>query len=254
MEQLNRKWSKHFSAVIIVAATLVLAASSVSNAQLRHSDDNSTKIHRLHILMNQGLIMFLDGINMKMISNMKMSTPFDQQSEKYAANNMGKGHKAIELALNGEQNEILVEQGFGDHPLMKTAQELGETMLDLLSVLEKMETKEMSNEAMEIHHMHLLLNKGLENVAQGSNMIMVTLLRTIPQVDQYLEHQGWIMVKEGKALIADIIQSEPYKRMQKAEGASKNPLYVQTRQCADLSMKIAEILSSMNIGSGVSNR
>ena len=124
-------------------------------------------------------------------------------------------------------------------------------MLDLLTLLEKMEMGQMTSETMEIHHMHLLLNKGLENVAQGSNMIMATLLGSIPQIDQYLENQGWIMVKEGKTLIAEIIQSQPYKRILKTEPASsENPLFVQTRQCADLSLKIADILSRMNVGSG----
>lgn len=251
MERSKPQWSKRLTAVIIVTTILVLAASSVSNAQLRHSDDNSTKIHRIHVLMNQGLIMFLDGIDLKMVSNMKMSTSFETKSLEYASENMKKGRKAIELALMGEQNEILIEQGFGDHPLMETARELGKTMLELLSVLEKMEMIKMTGEAMEIHHMHLLLNRGLESVAQGSNMIMVTLLSSIPQIDQYLENQGWQMVKEGKTLIAEVIQSEMYKKILRSDNtSSENPLYVQTRQCADLSLKIADILSSMNVGSG----
>jgi len=228
------------------------AVAPVAFAQIRTTEDDSMRIHRLHMLMNHGLIMFLDGINLKMVSNMKMTTSFDEQSEGYASKGMEEGRKAIELALSGEQNEILVEQGFGDHPLMKTARELGSTMLDLLTLLEKMEMEMMTNETMEIHHMHLLLNKGLENVAQGSNMIMATLLGSIPQIDQYLENQGWIMVKEGKTLIADITQSESYRKIQKTEGSSgesgESTLFAQTRQCADLSLKIADILSRMNIG------
>jgi len=227
------------------------AVAPVAFAQIRTTEDDSMRIHRLHMLMNHGLIMFLDGIDMKMVSNMKMSTSFDAKSEGYALQSMKKGRKAIELALRGEQNEILVEQGFGDHPLMKTARELGETMLDLLTVLEKMEMGQMTSETMEIHHMHLLLNRGLEDVAQGSNMIMATLLGSIPQIDEYLGNQGWIMVKEGKTLIAEIIQSQPYKRILKTEPASsENPLFVQTRQCADLSLKIADILSRMNVAGG----
>lgn len=238
--------------VITLAAvsTLLFAASSVTTAQLRQADDDSLKIHRLHVLMNQGLIMFLDGLDLKMVANMNMSTTFDAESKRYASSGMEKGRQAIELALNGEQNEILVEQGFGDHPLMKTARELGETMLDLIALLEKMEMRQDTSETMEIHHMHLLLNRGLESVAQGSNMIMVTLLSSIPLIDQYLENQGWLMVKEGKTLIADVTRSEAYKKILKAENTSdENSLFSQTRQCADLSLAIADILSRMNVGS-----
>lgn len=238
-----------FSFGVPVAAVLLLLSFPLkASAQFRQPEDDSTRIHRLHVLMNHGLIMFLDGINMRMVSNMKMSTSFDDESEEYASHGMAKGRKAIELALRGEQNEILVEQGFGDHSLMKTTRELGDTMLQLLNVLENLQTGKITPALMEIHHMHLLINKRLENVVQGSNMIMTTLLASIPQIDQYIENQGWIMVKEGKTLIADITQSEPYKRLQKAENSSReNPLFAQTRQCADLSLKIADILSRMNI-------
>jgi hypothetical protein len=59
------------------------------------------------------------------------------------------------------------------------------------------------------------------------------------------------MLKEGTTLIADITQSEAYKKILKTESSSiKNLLLTQTRQCADLSLKIADILSRMNIGSG----
>jgi hypothetical protein len=235
----------------MAAVLLLLSFPLESDAQFRQAEDDSTKIHRLHVLMNQGLIMFLDGIDLRMVSNMNMSTSFDAQSQEYASQSMEKGRKAIELALRGEQNEILVEQGFGDHPLMKTARELGETMLELLTLLEKMEMGQITSETMEIHHMHLLLNRGLEDVAQGSNMIMATLLASIPQIDEYLENQGWIMLKEGTTLIADITQSEAYKKILKTESSSrKDLLLAQTRQCADLSLKIADILSRMNIGSG----
>ena len=245
------KITKRLVITLAAVLTLLFAASSVTTAQLRQADDDdSAKIHRLHVLMNQGLIMFLDGLDLKMVSNMNMSTTFDDESEKYAAHSMEKGRKAIELALNGEQNEILLEQGFGNHPLMKTARELGKTMLELISVLEKMEMGKSTNETMEIHHMHLLLNRGLENVAQGSNMIMVTLLSSIPQIDQYFENQGWTMVKEGKTLIAEVTQSKTYKRILNAENSSgESKLFSQTRQCANLSLKIADILSRMNVGS-----
>ena len=137
--------------ICALTAVFLIGASSTALPQLRQADDDdSAKIHRLHVLMNQGLIMFLDGLDLKMVSNMNMSTTFADESEKYASHSMEKGRKAIELALNGEQNKILVEQGFGDHPLMKTARELGKTMLELISVLEKMEMGKNTNETTKI--------------------------------------------------------------------------------------------------------
>jgi uncharacterized protein YbcI len=102
------------------------------------------------------------------------------------------------------------------------------------------------------------MNQGLIMFLDGvhikvvSNMIMVTLLASIPQIDECLENQGWIMVKEVRTLIGEVTRSDLYRRILETEGTSiENPLFVQTRQCADLSLKNADILSRMNIGGKV---
>ncbi len=104
----------------------------------------------------------------------------------------------------------------------------------------------------------MLMNQGLIMFLDGvhikvvSNMIMVTLLASIPQIDECLENQGWIMVKEGRTLIEEVTRSDIYRRILETEGTSiENPLFVQTRQCADLSLKNADILSRMHIGGKV---
>ena len=115
----------------ILAVLLLVTLPFKSSSQIRQTEDDSSRIHRLHVLMNQGLIMFLDGIDIKMVSN----------------------------------------------------------------------------------------------------MIMVTLLASIPQIDEYLENQGWIMVKEGKTLIAEVTRSDIYRKILETEGTSiENPLFVQTRK------------------------
>ena len=235
--------------VPFVAVLLLLSFPMRANARFFQEEDDSTRIHRLHVLMNHGLIMYLDGINMKMISKMRMSSLLDTKTRDYALQNMERGKKAIELALNGDQKEILIEQGFGDHPLMKTALELGGTMLELLAVLDKMDMEQMTGERMEIHYMHLLLNKGLKDVAQGSNMIMTTLLVSIPQIDRYIENQGWINVKMGKTLMEDVTRSDPFRQTLKmGDPSGVDSLLTQTRQFAQLSQEIAAIISRMNIG------
>ena len=45
--------------ICALTAVFLIGASSTALPQLRQADDDSLKIHRLHLLMNQGLIMFL---------------------------------------------------------------------------------------------------------------------------------------------------------------------------------------------------
>jgi hypothetical protein len=101
------------------------------------------------------------------------------------------------------------------------------------------------------------MNQGLIMFLDGidikmvSNMIIFTLLASIPQIDEYLENQGWIMVKEGRTLIAEVTRSDIYRRILETEGTSlDNPIFVQTRNCAELSLKIVDILSRMKLEMG----
>lgn len=233
--------------LLMLLFTVVL--SGAAHADIRLQDDDSSRIHRLHVLMNHGLIMFLDGINLLMVADMKMSPAFDEMTADYAKRNMAKGKKDIEQALAGDHMEILVEQGFEDHPLMKAAKDMGRTMLELVYLLEDMEMDQFVSKHMDLHHMHLLLNKGLKDVASGSNMIMATLLSSIPQVDQYLQMHGRNMIKDGRALIVGITQSDAYRRLQgKPDSPGGDRLVRQTKQCVDLSLRIVDILARMEMG------
>jgi hypothetical protein len=235
-------------AVGVVALVVILAVTSTAKAAFRLEDDESTKIHRLHVLMNHGMIMFLDGINTKMIADMGMSPAIDPKAAAYSVRHMKMGRKIVEMGLHGELYEFLVELGFKEHPLMVTARELGENMLELMDVLESMKVDQMADEMMDMHHMHLLANEGLEDVVQGSNMIMATLLSSIPEIDQFLQNHGRNMVKDGRAVIEDMIASETYINLkQKEKTPGENSFASQTKRCADLSLKIADILSRMEI-------
>jgi hypothetical protein len=107
---------------------------------------------------------------------------------------------------------------------------------------------QMTDEMMDMHHMHLLINEGLADVVQGANMIMTTLLSSIPEIDQFLQNHGRNMVKDGRAVIEDMIASETYMNLKQNEKIPGENYFVsQTKKCADLSLKIADILSRMEI-------
>lgn len=244
MRRKNCLWC---TAGILIA--LIFSLPGSANSAIRLQEDDSSRIHRLHVLMNHGLIMFLDGINLLMVADMKMSPSFDEMAADYAKRNMAKGKRDIEQALASDHLEILVEQGFGDHPMMAIAKDLGRTMLELVYLLEDMEMDEFAKESMNLHHMHLLLNKGLKDVANGSNMIMATLLSSIPQVDQYLQRHGRNMIMDGRVLIVRITRSDAYKELQKiTESSRKNKISRQTKQCVDLSLQIVDTLARMKLG------
>ena len=52
--------------------------------------------------------------------------------------------------------------------------------------------------SMDMHHMHTLMNHGLEMVAEGSNMVMLAEMKMTPSVDPMTLEHGRHMIKSGK--------------------------------------------------------
>lgn len=54
---------------------------------------------------------------------------------------------------------------------------------------------------MEMHHLHILLNQGISMAAEGSNLIMLAGMQTIPALDRPTLQHGQMMIANGKELI-----------------------------------------------------
>jgi hypothetical protein len=191
-------------AVMAVAFMLSIGLSGTAHAQ--HGGDASMDMHHLHMLMNHGLEMVAEGSNMVMLAEMKMASTIDPMTLEHGRHMIKSGKEVIEHALKGPEMQAMHTAGHGDDPLMKYTHELGNAMMDVVTMLEKMSMEgPMSPDMMTMHHMHIMINHALEMAAQGSNMVMMGQMGMSKDIDKYSNEHGKMMLSDARAVLTEVM-------------------------------------------------
>lgn len=124
------------------------------------------------------------------------------------------------------------------------------TFLSYLPVAQaagKAAPKKMSSDAaMQLHHMHTMINHGLIMALQGSNMVMLSEMNMAPGVDEITLSHGKEMVADGKAMLKDMLTGEHMKKMHKL-GQGHSELMAYTHELANSSLDVIADLEGMKM-------
>lgn len=184
-----------------------------ASAAAEEDFDATAKINYLNTLMNNGLIMVMDGSNLMMLADMKMATAIDPQTRKRGEDMMQRGKDLIEEALTGPDMVDLYVKGHQKAPAMEDARQLGEYILKAAYTIDDMYEGSMTNQDnMTIHHMHVLINNALSTAAAGANMVILSDL-TMPGKAQLSLRQGEEMLKESRAILLDLLTGDTMREM-----------------------------------------
>ena len=103
------------------------------------------------------------------------------------------------------------------------------------------------NADMEMHHMHILMNHGLEMVTEGANLVMLAEMKMAPSLDHLTLEHGHHMITDGKELIDHTLSGHEMKSMHKA-GHGDDPLMKYTHELGHAMMDYANIVDNMSMG------
>ncbi len=208
--------------------------------------DASMQMHHLHILMNHGLEMVVEGSNMVMLADMKMAPAMDAMTADHGRAMIKSGKEVIEHALKGPEMQAMHKAGHGDAPLMKYTHELGEAELAVVNMLEKMSMEgPMSADMMTMHHMHIMMNHALEMAAQGSNMVMLGQMGMAGDIDKYSIDHGKMMLSDAKAMVSEVMGGKAMTDMHQKGVAMSNAMMAETHKIGDAAKKIVDLLDKM---------
>ncbi len=211
-----------------------------------HGSDASMQMHHLHILMNHGLEMVVEGSNMVMLADMKMAPSMDPMTAEHGRAMMKSGKEVIEHALKGPEMQAMHKAGHGDAPLMKYTHELGEAELAVVNMLEKMSMEgPMSADMMTMHHMHIMINHALEMAAQGSNMVMLGQMGMAGEIDKYTIEHGKMMLSDAKAMINEVMGGKAMTDMHQKGVTGGNAMMAETHKIGDAAKKVVDLLDTM---------
>ena len=99
--------------------------------------------------------------------------------------------------------------------------------------------------SMDMHHLHQLMNHGLEMVAEGSNMVMLAEMKMAASIDPMTLEHGRQMIKSGKEVIAHALTGPEMQAMHKA-GHGDAPLMKNTHELGDAITTVADLLDKMS--------
>jgi hypothetical protein len=235
--------------LVLTAALMLMAAPA--GAMEHEGGDHSMMMHHQHMLMNHGLSMVLDGSNLVMLGAMNMSQGLDPLTVEHGKAMMTKGKAMIEKALSGPQMMEMHEKGMSPDkdPKMKATHDLGEAILKMVSLAEKMGGDGMEGHSMDMHHMHTLINHGLDMALDGADMAMMGGMEMAGSLDKPTVKHGSAMIANGKELIDKVLGSQAMKDMH-GEGMEpgKDPMMKQTHDIAETAYKIIDLLEKMIAG------
>ncbi len=100
--------------------------------------------------------------------------------------------------------------------------------------------------AMDMHHMHILMNHGLEMVAEGSNLAMLANMKMVPALDPMTLEHGRQMMKEGKEVIEHVLKGPEMQSMHKA-GHGGDALMKYTHELGNAELTVTDLLENMNM-------
>ena len=238
---------KGLNKIIVLAVILSFAMlGSASAEEMKHKGhDASMHMHHFHMLMDHGMSMIAEGSNMAMIAQMNMALGVDEKMLHHGHHMMKEGKALIINALNGPEMTAMMKK-HGKDPMMDYTHQLGESMLKVADILEKMSMEDMSGaDMMTMHHMHMMINHALQMAAEGADLIMLGNMGMAGAIDKMTVEHGKEMMKDAKPMVADMMGGKEMMDMHAKGMTMENPMMAMSHQHGEAAMKVIDLLSKM---------
>jgi len=211
-----------------------------------HGDRTSMELRHMSTMMNHGLWMVTEGFDMVMLAAMKMAPSVDTATSEHGRQMIRSGKEVIEHFMSGTQMKELHKNRHAEDPLMKYTHELGEAMMKVSVMLEKMSAEgAIDSGTMTMQHMYLIINHALSMVAQGSNMVILGQMNMSTPVDKFSIGEGQMMMTEARWLLKEIFEAEAMKEMHKKGVKMDNAMMAETHKLGDAAAKVIGLLEKM---------
>jgi len=242
------KNTKSLLMLLALLLPLLVAGCAGMKATMGMDDnDKMMKTHHLHMLMNHGLSMVTEGSNDIMMAYMDMAPKIDAIAHEHGHNMMNNGKKVINYALSGDQMESLMMGGDAKAHYMMYTHELGESMLVVIDLLEKMaKAGSMPDDMMAMHHQHMLINHAMDMAAQGANMVMLGEMDMAGGIDTYSVDHGKMMLNNAQSLLTEVMSGDAMMEMHaKGKTPEGHADMTSTHKLGEAAVKVVHLLANM---------
>jgi hypothetical protein len=210
-------------------------------------DDAGMEMHHLHIMMAHGLSMVTEGSNTIMLSYMNMAPNIDPIAHEHGHHMLNMGKAVINRSLSGKEMMSMMKGEHAKTAHMKYTHDLGESMLVVVSLLDKMaKSGNVSDDMMAMHHQHLLINHAMDMAAQGSSMVMLGKMGMAGDVDTFSVEHGEMMLSNARSMLSEVMSGDAMMGM---HAMGKTPEghgeMMATHNLGEAAMVVINLLSKM---------
>ena len=240
--------SKKIALIICLTMLLLSVPPEPANAGMIDRSEAVMKMHHLHIMMNNGIMLATDGSNMVMLSGMNMLPEVDKVNLHHGRSMIEKSKPLISRTLSGPVIMDLHRRGYINDPVLHYTEKLGTAMLDVVEILEKMSMGSVdSPELMKMNHLHSMLNHALGMASEGSNLSILGHMGKAGDVmDAFAVEQGIKMMKDAKSLVSDIMDGATMKELFSAgKNPGTDPMMNKLHKLAETSATVIDMLEKM---------
>jgi len=231
------------SMLMLSCATAFAQAGEVSGSG---AEQITMRMHHLHLRMNHGLSVAVQGSNMAMISLMGMSPHSDAESLRDGLSMMKQGRAMVEQAATGPEMQELGSEGAAASPLMSYTHGLNRAMLNLLVQLEAMSQAAVSiGDGMSMHHIHMLVNHATLMALEGARLMMLGQMGMSGNLDALAEKHGRKMISGARNLWHEAVEGRVMKSLDKQE-AGRPAVMAATHRHAEAAKQLMDLLLRMD--------
>jgi hypothetical protein len=237
--------------LILMAVLLPLLVAGCAgkniSSMMGSGNDENMEMHHLHTMMNHGLTMVTEGSNTIMISYMGMAPKVDAIAHEHGHYMMNMGKGVINHSLSGPEMTRMMTGEHANTEHMKFTHKLGESMLVVVDLLEKMaKTGSVPEGMMDMHHQHLLINHAMSMAAQGANMVMLGNMDMAGDVDTYSTEHGKMMLANAQALLTEVMSGDAMMDMHaKGKTPEGHGDMMATHALGEAAVKVVDLLANM---------
>lgn len=125
------------------------------------------------------------------------------------------------------------------------------TMLALFGSVHIAGAKDISKQDAQakMHHLHAMMNKGILLATEGSNLIMLSKMKMLPDVDDMTAHHGSEMMNEAKPLINRTMSGPVFMELHTSKYVKDNQLLHYTEKLAKTILDTIDVLEKMSMES-----
>jgi hypothetical protein len=249
---------RYLLSVVLSAAVLMFSLSfgfcrNVYAGEMKHihEDRSVMELNHMSTMMSHGLWMVTEGFDMVMLAGMKMAPSADPTTSEHGRQMIRSGKELIEHFMSGSQMKELHKTGHADTSLMKHTHELGEALMTVTLMLEKISAEgEMDAKTMTAHHMQLLISHALGMAAQGYNMAVLGQMSMSMPVDRFSIGEGQMMMTEARWLLKEQFEGKAMMDMRKKGAKMDNTMTAETHKLVDAATRVMDLLEKMPFAMG----